>query len=202
MPLDHALGIGERAVLLDSRRCRQEEDFGRDGFRVRHLWIGVPEAGALCFKEVPDNQPVEPPQGVAMQPGIRPARRRVLSHQERSPDVALVHLDEVAHLGEVFVDLGEPLVPVVVVLGGGFAIPGLEQADGELGHVGPGAPDNILLPESVRNVAPAGQIALAVGQVLRQGGVAGHRAGLWQVARQHVEQHGDVRRALDAGMPP
>src|SRR5262249_12569884 len=35
MPLDHALGVGERAVLLDHRCSRQEEDLGRDGFRVR-----------------------------------------------------------------------------------------------------------------------------------------------------------------------
>src|SRR5207237_7984761 len=104
-------------------------------------------------------------------------------HEEGSAEVALVHLDEVAQLGEVFVDLWEPWVAVLVLRGGGLTIPGFEQTDGERGHVGPGAPDNVFLPQPVRNVAATGEIALPIGQILRQGSVTGHRARLRQVTR-------------------
>src|SRR5215467_13918897 len=121
------------------------------------------------------------------QSSLGTARRWVLPHQERSADVALVHFEEITHLGQIFVDLRKPVISVVVLSRRSFAIPRLEQADSELGHVVPHAPDDILFPESVGNVAAATQIALAVGQVLRQGGMAGDRPRLRQIAGQRVE---------------
>src|SRR5262249_9040545 len=123
-------------------------------------------------------------QSIAMQSSIGSSHRWILSHQERSADVAFVHLEEVTHLGKVFVDLGKPFVTVVVLSRGGFAIPRLEQADGELRHVVPDTPDDIFFPQPVGNIAAPAQIALTIGQVLRQGGVAGHRPRLRQVAGQ------------------
>src|SRR4029434_10937703 len=89
MPLNHALGIGERAVLLDDRSCWQKEDLGGNGFGVQPFGIRIPEAGALRLKKIPDHQPVEASQSIAMQASIGASRRWFLSAQERSADVAL-----------------------------------------------------------------------------------------------------------------
>ena len=63
MPLDEALRVGERAVLLDVRGRREEEDLRRDLFRLQlaafDLWRVVPERSALDLDEVADDEPFE-----------------------------------------------------------------------------------------------------------------------------------------------
>src|SRR5262249_56209489 len=128
VPLEHAFGVREGAVLLDDRGSRQEEDLGRDRLRVYTVWIRVPVAGALGLEEITDHQPVEPPHRVAVQSSIRASRRWVLSHEEGPADLAPMHLAEVAHLREVLVELGEPHVSVAVLGGGRPAAPGFPGA--------------------------------------------------------------------------
>ena len=63
VPLDEALRVGERAVLLDVRGRREEEDLRRDLFRLQlaafDLWRVVPERSALDLDEVADDEPFE-----------------------------------------------------------------------------------------------------------------------------------------------
>src|SRR5499425_1253107 len=137
-----------------------------------------------------------------MQSGIRASRRWVLTHEESPSDLTPMHLAEVTHLREVLVELAKPPVSVVGLGGGGLAVPGFQEADRELGHVGPPAPERVLSPQPLRSLASTAQITLPVREVLAQRRVAGDGPRLRQIARQRVEQHRDIRGALDARMPP
>ncbi len=189
-PLQHPLGLGEGAIFLHMRGRRQEEHLGAalggHDLAGGHLGRVLPEGRALNKEQVTHHQPVEVGHAQPLRPAMRRADRRVLPDQE----VALyLAVDHVQHLPVRAVVAGHPrqvAVAVVVLRGGCVAPVRLEQAHGVRFRIAP----EPLLPWMADAVDP-----LPEGLVL---GVEGHR----QVARQQVEQRGDVGRALDVGVPP
>ena len=186
-PLQHPLGLGERAGLLGVRGGGQEEDLGPDllgdqlaGLDLRAV---LPERRRLDHLQVADDEPVEVGQAEPLHLAVGRADRGVLPHQE----VALAApLDLRLHGRVRRVVTGQPrqVVEAEVVLGGGGVAPvRLQQAHGV-------RPD----------VAPEAGLALVVVHPLVHRLVlvgVGHR----DVARQDVEQGRDVGRALDRRVP-
>ena len=187
MPLQQTVGVGERALLLGVRGSREEEHLGADVLRSGLARLDfrsvLPERRALDEGEVPHDEPVQLPQTHSLHPGVGRSDSGVLAQKE----VAL------APAGELFLDgvvravrTGDPRQVVeaeVVALPGCVPPVRLEQADQIRLHVGP--------------EPSLGRVGLdELPQVLVPVGVR-HR----DVARQQVEQRGDVARPLDAGVP-
>ena len=104
--------------------------------------------------------------------------------------VAPVHVVVDVEPGVVAVDLGQPLVAPVVLLGRRLSVEGLEQADHELGIVRP-----VVHARPRLLVQRGGSHPL---EVRLQIGVLALRSR--QVAGQIVEDPGDVGGALDVGV--
>jgi hypothetical protein len=187
MPLDEALGVGEGPFLLRADRGGEEEDLGLDvaraEFAFAHFGRVVPEGGGLDLVHVADDEPVELAERAAGQFRVLPADGRVLPHAEEAFHEAVAHRGDHPLEGVVVVDFWQQAVGVVVVGGGGVAVPGFQQAD----HIG-------------RDVVPdAGWQALAVEVGVERGvavGGGGHR----EVAGEQVVEGGDVGAPLDAGV--
>src|SRR5699024_2630875 len=85
-PLEHALGVGEGALLLHVVGGREVEDLGADLLRAHHagldLGARLPEIGALDHHEVADDQPVQVRQAGALHAAVGRAHGRVLAHEE------------------------------------------------------------------------------------------------------------------------
>ncbi len=116
--------------------------------------------------------------------GVGAAHRRVLAVGEEALDLAVVHVHEhvLVAVGVGRGALGQPLVAELVVLGGGVAVEGLEQAHHELRPVDPEPALRRLLLE----------IGLEIGMRVAQR----HR----QVAGQLVVEQLEVGRALHVGV--
>ena len=137
VPLDEPHRVGQRPVLLGGGRGGEEEDLGLHVLRIDARRL--PDVGRLGQEDVLDDQPVELLHRRAGELGVGTAHGRVLAVGEEALDDAVVHVDE-----DVLVavrvglrPLGNPLVAEVVVLGGGVAVEGLEQAHEELRLVDP-----------------------------------------------------------------
>src|SRR5207253_8607900 len=83
VPLEQALGVRERAVLLDVSRRREQEHLGSDliGLELTGLDLGavVPEGGGLDLDEVANDEPVELREREALRTAVRGADGRVLA---------------------------------------------------------------------------------------------------------------------------
>jgi len=111
------------------------------------------------------------------------AHRRVLAHQEESPDLAVVNGQGHRLLGVVAVYAGQMPVAVLVFGRCRVAVPGFQQTYHELGKVVPGT-----LPRGTAlQVSPQGVVILPA-------------AGLSNVAGEQVVQCGDVGGSLDGGV--
>ena len=189
-PLDHALGLGERALLLHVRGGGEEEHLraarlGADlaGLDLRRV---LPERGALDHGEVADDHPVEVRHAQALQLAVRRADGRVLPEQEVAEHLPAVHhVHDRAVRAVVAADPRQEVEAEVVLGRGVLAEVLLEQRH----HVGVGRRPVALLGAAADGVQVGGEV---FGRFH-----AGHR----QVAGQQVEQRRDVRRALDAGVP-
>ena len=104
----------------------------------------------------------------------------ILAEDDQTLHLSVGHLGGCGHVRVVTCQLGDPLVSVLVLLGGGLAVPGLQQGDHEFRKVGP-------VPAPDRRLA----------HVLLQGGVAFESGRVGQVPGQQVEQGGYVGRSLD-----
>ena len=96
MPLQEALRVGERAVLLGVRRGREEEHLGADVLRAqlaaRDLGRRAPELGRLGRCEVAHHEPVERAQALALQRPRDRADHRVLAEHEIAGELAVGHV--------------------------------------------------------------------------------------------------------------
>ena len=187
-PLQHPLGLGERALLLHVGRGREEEHLGAAllghdlaGLDLRGV---LPERGRLDHREVADDQPVELGHGEPHQPpvGHRRPRGSGRTGSSRAPCPSTMSMRG-AEDAVVAVDARE-VVEAEVVVGGGALAPVLLQQRDQV-RVG-GVPEALLLAAADRRDV----------RVEVRGGGRGHR----QVAGQQVEQRGDVGAALDAGV--
>ena len=106
---------------LGGRGGGQEEDLGGDrlGLQVAGMDLGavLPERGGLGLVEILDDQPVELRQRLPLIAGVLAADGGVLAHREEPFDLALGHRDHHRHVRMVADDLGQPVVPPVVLLG-------------------------------------------------------------------------------------
>ena len=180
VPLQQALRVGERALLLRRRRGGDEEHLGLDLRRRRRVRIVLPEHRALGLEPIDAHQPVELAHAGAVQDGVGRASGGVLAEQEVALDLAVGHPVEIGQLRVVVVDPRQERVGEVVVLGRRVAVPGLEQAHRELLEVRPVAVGHPL----VLAVVVEGLVLVVVGR-------------LRQVAGQDVVEGRDVGRALD-----
>ena len=178
VPLQHALGVGEAAVLLGVRGGGQEEHLGADvlgahlpGLDLRPV---LPPGGGLDELEVAHDQPVEVGHAQALHLGVGRPDGGVLAEQE----VALALARDLGHHRlEGAVAAGQPRQVVeaeAVVRGRRVAPPRLEQAHQVGAQLGPVALVRLLVLD-------------VVVEVLRGLGVR-HR----DVAGQDVEQRRDV----------
>src|SRR5918999_46940 len=90
VPLQHALGLGERAVLLRDERRGDEEDL-----RAALLWlyaVHLPGGGGLYLVGVQDHEPVQVPQAVLGHLDVWPADREVLSEDEAALNLPVFHV--------------------------------------------------------------------------------------------------------------
>ena len=129
VPLQQALRVRERTVLLHVRGGREQEDLGPDLLRdeLSRLDLGrvLPERRALDLEEVPDDEPVELRQCQALQLRVRRADAGVLAEEEEALDLALVHVEGRLVGRVVAVDLRQVVEAKVVRLRGVLAPEGL-----------------------------------------------------------------------------
>jgi hypothetical protein len=150
-PLQHPLGLRERALLLHVRRGREEEHLG--AALLGHDLAGVdlrrvlPERGRLDHREVADDHPVELGHREPHQPPVRHRHGGVLAEQEVAGHLALDHVQRGAEDAVVAVDARE-VVEAVVVVGGGALAPVLLEQRHQV-RVG-GVPEALLLAAADR----------------------------------------------------
>ena len=94
-PLDPAAGVRLRAIPLEGARRGEEEDLGLHILRV-DSWVAdlLPDRCRLALVEVVDDQEVELPHRLPLEPGVGASDRGILSHQPEPPHQAAVHLVE------------------------------------------------------------------------------------------------------------
>src|SRR5829696_4507268 len=183
VPLQHALGLGEGAVLLGDERRGDEEDLrcALLGVYVVHL----PGGGGLYLVGIEDHEPVQGPQGVLGQLDVWPADREVLPEDEAALHVPVLHVHDRRVVGVVVREAREVAEDLIAPLGvEGLAVPGLEQAGYILGEVVP--------------PPRGGRLAL---HVVVPGVVVQVHIGHRQVAGEDVVEGRYVRRALNRCVP-
>ena len=138
VPLQHALGLGEGAVLLGDERRGDEEDLR--GALLGVYALHLPGGGGLYLVGVEDHEPVQVPQAVLGHLDVRPADREVLPEDEAALHVPVLHVHDRRVVGVVAREAREVVEDLVAPLGvEGLAVPGLEQAGYVLGEVVPPA---------------------------------------------------------------
>ena len=183
-PLQQPLGLGEGPGFFHVVGRGEEEHLGVDVLGPQlargDLRTVLPPRGGFNEVEVPHHQPLQVGHTQPLQPPVGRANRRVLAQHEVTLDLVLEHCHHglVGAVGAV--EPGHVVVGPAVVLPGGIPPPGLEQTHGV--RVG-------LRPEALLLLDRDGVHVLVKGLLV-------HR-GHGQVARQQVEQGGDVRGALD-----
>ena len=187
VPLQQPLRIRERAVLLDVRRRRHEEDLCPDlaGLQLARLDLRavVPERRRLDLDEVADDEPVELREREPVRLAVRRADRRIFARDDVALDGALQHLLHGPVGRVVVVDPRQVVEAEVVRLGRGRAPPRLQQRHDVRVHLPP----------------PAGGRRRHVDVVLQAAGLM--RVRHRQVAREDVVERRDVGRALDRRVP-
>src|SRR5918997_1161545 len=184
VPLQHALGLGERAVLLRDERRGDEEDLRAAllGLYAVHL----PGGGGLYLVGVQAPEPVQVPQAVLGHLDVRSADREVLPEDEAALNLPVFHVHDRWVVGVVAREAREVVEDLIVPRRvERLAVPGLHDAGYVLGEVGP----------------PARLGGLALHVVLP--GVVVHvHVRHRQVAGEDVVKGRDVRRALDRRVAP
>src|SRR3712207_552237 len=89
VPLQHPLGLGERALLLGYERARYIKDLRTVLFRVHP--VRLPSSGGLYLVGVQDNEKFEVPQRVAGEAGVGAADGEVLSEDKGALYAAVLH---------------------------------------------------------------------------------------------------------------
>src|SRR5712691_4547547 len=121
VPLDHALGIGEAALVLRDLGGGEKEDFLPDVLTpqlpLRDLRTVLPEGCGLGEPVVLDDQPLELGETLALHAGVERGRW-VLADAEEPLHASLVHGHEHRQVRMVPDDLRVPVIPEVVVRGG------------------------------------------------------------------------------------
>src|SRR5205085_9882857 len=96
VPLQQALRVRERSVLLDVTRGGQQEDLRSDlvGLQLAGLDLRavVPEGRRLDLDEVADHEPVELREPESLSTAVRGPDRGVLADHEVALDLPLQHL--------------------------------------------------------------------------------------------------------------
>ena len=131
--LQQALRVGEGTVLLRGAGGREEEHLGRNvlrrQFAALHLRRIEPEGSGFNLHHVSDYQPLQLRQRAALQPSVRSAHRRVLSHDEQPFHLAVGHVEPIPEMRVVAGNTWQPVKPKIVFPGSGFAVVSLQQAD-------------------------------------------------------------------------
>ena len=188
MPLQKALRVGERAVLLHVR-CRGKEkdlcaDFVRTELAAHDFRRVEPERRCLGLHHVADDEPLQFAKGRAFELRVRGADRRILSHDEQPFELSVGHVQPIAEMGMVAGELRQPSESEIIFLRCRVAVVSLEQADDVLVDV---------VPPAFRRL-----VLLEIGGKVRfiQRSMRGHR----QISRQDVVESWDVRGPLDRSM--
>ena len=186
VPLQHALRVGEAAVVLRDLGGGEEEDLGLDvgdvHLTVLHFRREVPMGGRFGEPVVLYDQPIELAQRPAGR-GTVEGRRGILPHDHHALDLALGHRREAGDVGVVAQDLRVPVVAEVVRRRRGVAVHRLEVRHEELGQVAV--------------VAGRRRLGRHIGP---QRFVRTQRRGRVQVPVDAVVQRRHVGRALDGGV--
>ncbi len=181
VPLQHALCVGEGAVLLGRPGGRHEK------YLCLHFsWVDavhLPEVRRLHQERVAHDAPAELAHRGTLQPRAGAAGGEVFAHHEEALDLAVAHGEKQWIIGVVAIwwQLLQPLVAPLVLRGRFVAKPGLEQAHHVLRRI----------------VPPAGgrrdHFEIAAERVF------GFLRDI-KITGEQVVQRRDVRRALDGGM--
>ena len=183
VPLQQALRIRERAVLLGVRSSGQEEDLGRDllGLELARLDLRavVPERRGLDLDQIAHDEPVELREAEPVRLRVRVADGGVLAREDVPLHLAVEHLQRRPVRRVVVVDPRQLLEEPVVLLVRVIAEVRLHQAHPVRLEVSPEAGRRDVRLHEVLEVA----VGLGVG----------HR----QIPREDVVERRDVRRALN-----
>ena len=143
MPLQQPLRVGERAVFLDVRRRRKEEDLRSDLTRIQlaahHLGRIAPEGGRLGLDHVAHDEPFQLAQRHALELRVRRADRGILSHHEQTVELSVGHVEPVSEVRVIAGELRQPSESEIIFFRRRFAVVRLEQADDVLVDVVPPA---------------------------------------------------------------
>ena len=187
-PLQQALGVGERALLLDVRGGRHQEDLGGDvlGAQLARLDLrrSPPELGRLDGRQIAHHQPAQSRESPALQAGVLRAHGRVLTHHQQPVQPAVQRAQHRREVRVVAGDLRQVPKAELVLRSGGVAEPGLQQRDRVAVEVRP--------PPALR-AAGGAEPGKALRLLVRR----------WhgEVAGQQVVQRRDVGRPLDRRVP-